>query len=62
MLMWILHAMINVSGSLFFLGDQVQQWWLSGVGYALVAVILIVSYGPDLARRPVQSLVPRPSV
>jgi hypothetical protein len=60
--MWILHAMVNVSGSLFFVGDQVQQWWLSGAGYALVAVILIVLSGPDLARRTAQSLVPWPAV
>jgi membrane protease YdiL (CAAX protease family) len=62
LLMWILHAMVNVSGSVFFVGDQVQQWWLSGAGYALVAVILVVLYGPDLAGRTAQSLAPRPSV
>ena len=55
--MWILHAMVNVSGSLFFVGDPVEQWWLSGAGYAVLAVVFIVMYGPDLARQTSQEYV-----
>jgi len=50
LLVWILHAMVNVSGGLFFVGTQVAQWWLAGAGYALVAVILLIAYGPALVR------------
>ena len=44
LLMCILHAMVNVSRRLFFVGDQVEQWWLYGAGYAVLAVVLTVLY------------------
>jgi hypothetical protein len=30
LLAWIFHAAINVTNDLFFVGDQVRQWWLEG--------------------------------
>jgi CAAX protease family protein len=52
LLAWIFHASINIANSLFFIGDQVAQWWLAGLGFALLALIVILVEGPNLARRP----------
>ncbi len=48
---WIFHASINVSNSLFFVGDQVTQWWLAGLGFAVIALIVVLVEGPNLARQ-----------
>lgn len=50
LLAWIFHASINVSNALFYVGDQVTQWWFVGAGYAVVAVIVVLMDGADLAR------------
>jgi hypothetical protein len=50
LLAWIFHAWINISNSLFFVGDQITQWWLVGAGFATVAAIVRLVEGPNLAR------------
>ncbi len=40
---WIFHAAINASGAFFAIGDTVQQWTLSGIVYAVVAVIVVIA-------------------
>ena len=50
LLAWIFHAWINISNSLFFVGDQITQWWLVGMGFAIVAIIVVLVEGPNLAR------------
>jgi CAAX protease family protein len=50
LLAWIFHACINVTSSLFFVGDQVTQWWLAGLGFAIFALIVVLVEGPNLAR------------
>jgi membrane protease YdiL (CAAX protease family) len=52
LLAWLLHAAINTAGSQLFVGDQVRQWWLSGVAFGLAALIVILATGSSLARRP----------
>jgi membrane protease YdiL (CAAX protease family) len=52
LLAWLFHAAINAAGSQLFVGDQVRQWWLSGVVYGLAALIVIIVTGSELARRP----------
>jgi uncharacterized protein len=49
---WLFHAAINVTGSIFFVGEPVRQWWLSGAVYGVVALIVLVVAGPNLAERP----------
>jgi membrane protease YdiL (CAAX protease family) len=46
---WIFHAWINISNSLFFVGDQITQWWLVGAGSPPLQPVLLVE-GPNLAR------------
>lgn len=48
LLAWIFHASINISNSLFYLGDQLTQWLLVGAGFALVALIVTLVEGPNL--------------
>jgi uncharacterized protein len=50
LLMWILHAMVNASISLFFVGDQAHEWWFAGAALAVVALIVTILGGPELAR------------
>lgn len=50
LLAWIFHAWINISNSLLFVGDPITQWWLVGAGFALVAVVMVLAGGRDLAR------------
>ena len=50
LLAWIFHAWINISNSLFFVGDQITQWWLVGAGFAIVAIVVLLVEGPNLAR------------
>ena len=50
LLAWIFHAWINISNSLFFVGDPITQWWLVGAGFAIVAIIVLLVEGPNLAR------------
>lgn len=52
LLAWIFHASINVSNSLFFIGEQVKQWWLVGAGFAAISLIVILITGPNLGRNP----------
>jgi membrane protease YdiL (CAAX protease family) len=52
LLAWIFHASINVSNSLFFIGEQVKQWWLAGAGFAAIGLIVILLTGPNLGRKP----------
>jgi uncharacterized protein len=61
LLMWILHAAINVSLALFSFGNQVLQWWLAGVAFAVVAAIVVLIGGTALARRPARPLAPQPA-
>jgi membrane protease YdiL (CAAX protease family) len=49
---WIFHAAINVTNALFFVDDQVTQWWLAGLGFAIFALIVGLVEGPNLARKP----------
>jgi len=58
LLSWLFHAAGNVSGALFFIGDQSRQWWLSGAGFALLVLIVVAVVGPNLARQAVQPLAP----
>ena len=43
---------INVAHALFFAGDQVTQWWLAGLGFAILALNVGLVEGPNLARKP----------
>lgn len=52
LLSWIFHAAINVANALFFVGDQVTQWWLAGLGFAILALIVGLVEGLNLARKP----------
>jgi hypothetical protein len=36
---WVFHAAINICGTLFFPGDEPQQWWFAGAGFALAALL-----------------------
>jgi membrane protease YdiL (CAAX protease family) len=47
---WIFHASINVSGSVFFIGDQVREWWLSGAIFGLTAISMVLLTGLNLGR------------
>jgi uncharacterized protein len=40
---WIFHAAINASGAVFALGDNVRQWGLSAIVYAVVAVVIVIA-------------------
>lgn len=40
---WIFHAAINASGAFFAIGDNVRQWTLSGIVYAVVAVVVVIA-------------------
>lgn len=51
LLAWLFHAAINVAGSLLFVGDTPIQWWLSGVLYASVALIVVLVLGRELRVR-----------
>ena len=57
LLVWILHAMVNTSINLFFVGDQAQEWWFAGAALAVVAMVVLLADGPELARRPVRKVV-----
>jgi len=61
LLAWLVHAMVNVSLSLFNVGVQAQQWWFAGAALAVVAIILVVLEGPELARRTVRPFALSPS-
>jgi uncharacterized protein len=50
LLAWIFHAWINISNSLFFVGDQITQWLFVGAGFAVVAIVVLLVEGPALAR------------
>jgi hypothetical protein len=52
LLAWIFHASINVTNALFFIGEQVQQWWFGAAGFAAVGLIVILIGGPNLGRKP----------
>jgi membrane protease YdiL (CAAX protease family) len=52
LLAWIFHAAINVTNALFFVGDQVRQWWLTGLGFAILALVVVLVEGLNLARMP----------
>ena len=56
LLMWILHAAVNTSVSLFFVGDQAQEWWFAGGALAAVAIVVLRVDGPELGRRPTRKL------
>jgi len=58
LLMWISHAMINTSVSLFFVGDQTQEWWFAGGALAAVAIVVLMVDGPELAGRASRNPVP----
>jgi membrane protease YdiL (CAAX protease family) len=45
LLAWLLHASINVSLALFSFGDQVQQWWLGGAIFGVLAVLRVLAPG-----------------
>ena len=62
LLMWILHAMVNASLSLFFVGDQVQQWWFAGGALGVVGSVVTPRAGADLARRTPGRLAPSPTL
>ena len=62
LLMWILHAMVNTSISLFFVGDQAQEWWYAGGVLSIVAIIVLLVDGPLLARRPIQGVGGQPAM
>jgi uncharacterized protein len=51
LLAWLFHAAINVAGSYFAIGDPVRQWWLSAAAFGVVALIVLVVLGPNLAQR-----------
>jgi uncharacterized protein len=51
LLAWLFHAAINVAGSRLAFGDGVRQWWLSAAVFGVVALIVLVVLGPNLARR-----------
>ncbi len=53
LLAWLLHAAINVSGSVFSLPDPVRQWWLSGAVYSMAALVVVLMERPSLLRKPV---------
>jgi uncharacterized protein len=40
---WIFHAAINASGAVFAIGENVWQWTLSGIVYAVVAVVIVIA-------------------
>jgi hypothetical protein len=52
LLMWILHATVNTSIGLFFVGNQTEEWWFAGAVLWAVAIIVLVVDGLELARRP----------
>jgi membrane protease YdiL (CAAX protease family) len=52
LLAWVFHASINVTNALFFVGDQVRQWWLAGLGFAILALVVVSVEGLNLARMP----------
>ena len=58
LLMWFLHAMVNASLSLFFVGDQAREWWFAGAALAAVAITVTLLDGPGLARWQLRELVP----
>jgi uncharacterized protein len=60
LLAWIFHAWINISNSLFFVGDQITQWWLAGAGFALVAIVVLLVEGPNLAHNTVLAAIEPP--
>jgi membrane protease YdiL (CAAX protease family) len=62
LLAWILHAWINISNSLFFVGDQITQWWLVGAGFAIVGIVLLLAEGPNLARNTAPAPVESPGM
>ncbi len=60
LLAWIFHAWINISNSLFFVGDQMTQWWLVGTGFALVAIVVLLVEGPNLMRLQMAAVAEQP--
>lgn len=48
---WLFHASINVSAGFLFIGDNLRQWWLSAGIFAIIALIVIIANGPNLARQ-----------
>jgi membrane protease YdiL (CAAX protease family) len=48
---WLFHAAINISAGFLFIGDNLRQWWLSAVVFALTALIIVTANGPNLARQ-----------
>jgi membrane protease YdiL (CAAX protease family) len=52
LLSWVFHASINVTNALFFIGDQVRQWLLVGLGFSVFALVVVLVEGPNLARIP----------
>ena len=55
---WILHASINTTLALFFVGDTVRQWWLSAVVYAVAALTIVLMNRPNLARKTTPPIEP----
>lgn len=52
LLAWIFHASINITNALFFIGEQVRQWWFAAAGFAAIALIVILIEGPNLGHKP----------
>lgn len=48
---WLFHAAINVSGGFLFIGDNLRQWWLSAVVFAIAALMIVIIHGSNLARQ-----------
>ena len=41
---------IGFPAFLFFVGDQITQWWLVGTGFVVVAIIVPLVEGPNFER------------
>jgi hypothetical protein len=40
LLAWIFHAAINVSGTVFAMGNIALQWWLCGLAFGAAALVV----------------------
>jgi membrane protease YdiL (CAAX protease family) len=58
LLMWVLHAMVNVSLGLFFVGEQAHEWWFAGGALAVVALGVLLLDRAELARGAPPRLAP----
>lgn len=48
---WLFHAAINVSLGFLFIGDNLRQWGLSAVVFAVAALIIVMVTGSNLSRK-----------